>query len=256
MSNRSFRNPHLYTKLVEFVDVDERTTNFPKDIWDPSNVQRDWFADQIGKYIAPSLPSVFVFMPFPFVPYDLLTLSTTFGHIPKPLFLHFFLNTCFLKTCVQSSGLQLMGRPIQSGCTESAFRETSCCASYWKAKSHWLFEFKNGTDCNTEKSIPTLWSPTYCKRKTENSLGLKPFLDFLFTFLNADVPTIFFFWVWQSRLLFSSTRNVSGYLFAIEQFTSLTPPFTKFEIRRAVAVVQSDIFTLASNNTPTYGIDT
>lgn len=50
MSNRSFRNPHLYTKLVEFVDVDERTTNFPKDIWDPENVQRDWFADQIGKF--------------------------------------------------------------------------------------------------------------------------------------------------------------------------------------------------------------
>ena len=60
MSNRSFRNPHLYTKLVEFVDVDERTTNFPKDIWDPENVQRDWFADQIGKYIAPSIPSVLV----------------------------------------------------------------------------------------------------------------------------------------------------------------------------------------------------
>ena len=50
MSNRSFRNPHLYNKLVEFVDVDERTTNFPKDIWDPSDVQRDWFADQIGKF--------------------------------------------------------------------------------------------------------------------------------------------------------------------------------------------------------------
>ena len=51
MSNRSFRNPHLYTKLVEFVDVDERTTNFPKDIWDPENVQKDWFAHQIGKYM-------------------------------------------------------------------------------------------------------------------------------------------------------------------------------------------------------------
>jgi len=48
MSNRSFRNPHLYTKLVEFVDVDERTTNFPKDMWDPNDVKRDWFADQIG----------------------------------------------------------------------------------------------------------------------------------------------------------------------------------------------------------------
>ncbi|KJA21421.1 hypothetical protein HYPSUDRAFT_731842 [Hypholoma sublateritium FD-334 SS-4] len=50
MSNRSFRNPHLYTKLVEFVEVDERTTNFPKDMWDPSDVKRDWFADQIGMF--------------------------------------------------------------------------------------------------------------------------------------------------------------------------------------------------------------
>jgi len=47
MSNRSFRNPHLYAKLVEFVDVDERTTNFPKEIWDPHDVQEDWFADKI-----------------------------------------------------------------------------------------------------------------------------------------------------------------------------------------------------------------
>ncbi|KAF8191731.1 HCNGP-like protein-domain-containing protein [Pholiota molesta] len=48
MSNRSFRNPHLYTKLVEFVDVDERATNFPKDIWDPNDVKPDWFAHQIA----------------------------------------------------------------------------------------------------------------------------------------------------------------------------------------------------------------
>jgi HCNGP-like protein len=48
MSNKSFRNPHLYAKLVEFVDVDERTTNFPKDIWDPNDVQPEWFADRIG----------------------------------------------------------------------------------------------------------------------------------------------------------------------------------------------------------------
>jgi hypothetical protein len=48
MSNRSFRNPHLYAKLVEFVDIDERVTNFPKDIWDPHDIQEDWFADRIG----------------------------------------------------------------------------------------------------------------------------------------------------------------------------------------------------------------
>lgn len=48
MSNRSFRNPHLYAKLVEFIDVDERTTNFPKEVWDPDDVEAGWFADKIG----------------------------------------------------------------------------------------------------------------------------------------------------------------------------------------------------------------
>uniref|UniRef100_A0A8H7XZC9 Uncharacterized protein n=1 Tax=Psilocybe cubensis TaxID=181762 RepID=A0A8H7XZC9_PSICU len=48
MSNRSFRNPHLYTQLVDWVDVDERTTNFPKDIWDPNDVKPEWFASQIA----------------------------------------------------------------------------------------------------------------------------------------------------------------------------------------------------------------
>jgi len=48
MSNRSFRNPHLYAKLVEFADVDERTTNFPREIWDPHDVQEEWFADKLA----------------------------------------------------------------------------------------------------------------------------------------------------------------------------------------------------------------
>lgn len=48
MANRAFRNPHLYAKLVEFVDVDERTTNFPKELWDPLDVKDEWYADRIG----------------------------------------------------------------------------------------------------------------------------------------------------------------------------------------------------------------
>ncbi|KAF9553315.1 HCNGP-domain-containing protein [Agrocybe pediades] len=48
MSNRSFRNPHLYTHLVDWVDVDERTTNFPKSMWDPDDVKPDWYANQIA----------------------------------------------------------------------------------------------------------------------------------------------------------------------------------------------------------------
>ncbi|KAF7973684.1 hypothetical protein HWV62_14678 [Athelia sp. TMB] len=49
MSNRSFRNPHLYAKLVEFVDVDERTTNFPLDIWNPGDMRPEWFAEAIAE---------------------------------------------------------------------------------------------------------------------------------------------------------------------------------------------------------------
>ncbi|KAG9313392.1 HCNGP-like protein-domain-containing protein [Chiua virens] len=49
MSNRSFRNPHLYATLVEFVDVDERTTNFPTNIWNPNDVEPEWFSDRIAE---------------------------------------------------------------------------------------------------------------------------------------------------------------------------------------------------------------
>ncbi|KAI5118563.1 hypothetical protein M0805_005854 [Coniferiporia weirii] len=50
MSNRAFRNPHLYAKLVEFVDVDENATNFPKGVWDPTDVEKDWYAERIADY--------------------------------------------------------------------------------------------------------------------------------------------------------------------------------------------------------------
>ncbi|KAF5375731.1 hypothetical protein D9615_009403 [Tricholomella constricta] len=50
MSNRSFRNPHLYTKLVEFVDVDERTSNFPRHVWDPEDLRPEWYAERIGTW--------------------------------------------------------------------------------------------------------------------------------------------------------------------------------------------------------------
>lgn len=49
MSNRSFRNPHLFAKLVEFVDVDERTTNFTSDVWALDDFEPEWYADKIGK---------------------------------------------------------------------------------------------------------------------------------------------------------------------------------------------------------------
>ncbi|THV02796.1 hypothetical protein K435DRAFT_962772 [Dendrothele bispora CBS 962.96] len=53
MSNRSFRNPHLYAQLVDFIGADERSTNFPKNIWDPHAVLHagdGWDAEKIAAY--------------------------------------------------------------------------------------------------------------------------------------------------------------------------------------------------------------
>lgn len=50
MANRSFRNPHLYAQLVDFVDVDECATNFPAQIWDPTDVTHRWYAEEIGTF--------------------------------------------------------------------------------------------------------------------------------------------------------------------------------------------------------------
>ncbi|KAF8492118.1 hypothetical protein JB92DRAFT_1245433 [Gautieria morchelliformis] len=47
MSNRTFRNPHLYAKLVEFVDVDEKSTNIPKGCWDMGDLD-GWNAEKIA----------------------------------------------------------------------------------------------------------------------------------------------------------------------------------------------------------------
>ncbi|KAJ7665891.1 HCNGP-like protein-domain-containing protein [Mycena polygramma] len=56
MGSRAFRNPHLYAKLVEFVAVDERATNFPPTLWDPTAVDAAWYADALGTsaFVPPS----------------------------------------------------------------------------------------------------------------------------------------------------------------------------------------------------------
>lgn len=48
MRNKSFNNPHIYAKLVDFVDVDETGTNFPKNMWDPHDVQPEWYAEELA----------------------------------------------------------------------------------------------------------------------------------------------------------------------------------------------------------------
>ncbi|KAF8328175.1 HCNGP-like protein-domain-containing protein [Cantharellus anzutake] len=48
MSNKAFRNPHIYQKLVEFVGIDEKGTQFPRDLWDPHEVRDEWFAESLA----------------------------------------------------------------------------------------------------------------------------------------------------------------------------------------------------------------
>ena len=37
-ASKAFRNPRIYTKLVEFVEVDEIGTNWSKHVWDPKGL--------------------------------------------------------------------------------------------------------------------------------------------------------------------------------------------------------------------------
>ncbi|KAJ2919062.1 hypothetical protein MD484_g1333, partial [Candolleomyces efflorescens] len=48
MSNRSFRNPHLYATLVDWAGVkNEKVSNFPTDIWDAEglHLEEGWFVE-------------------------------------------------------------------------------------------------------------------------------------------------------------------------------------------------------------------
>lgn len=39
--SKAFRNPHIYEKLVEFVELDEYSSNFPKEQFDPHGLGTD-----------------------------------------------------------------------------------------------------------------------------------------------------------------------------------------------------------------------
>ncbi|PRQ69800.1 HCNGP-like protein-domain containing protein [Rhodotorula toruloides] len=48
-ASKAFRNPRIYAKLVDFVDVDETGTNWDKEIWDPKNIGADASATRIAE---------------------------------------------------------------------------------------------------------------------------------------------------------------------------------------------------------------
>lgn len=47
-ASKAFRNPRIYAKLVEFVDVDETGTNWARGVWDPKGLPADATAARIG----------------------------------------------------------------------------------------------------------------------------------------------------------------------------------------------------------------
>ncbi|CAG8648989.1 7527_t:CDS:2 [Cetraspora pellucida] len=49
LKNKAFRNPHIYNKLVEFVELDEIGSNFDREIFDPYGFPSEAFADQLAE---------------------------------------------------------------------------------------------------------------------------------------------------------------------------------------------------------------
>lgn len=48
-ASKAFRNPRIYAKLVEFVDVDETGSNWDKEIWDAKAIGPDASSNRLGK---------------------------------------------------------------------------------------------------------------------------------------------------------------------------------------------------------------
>uniref|UniRef100_A0A0B6Y7J1 SAP30-binding protein n=1 Tax=Arion vulgaris TaxID=1028688 RepID=A0A0B6Y7J1_9EUPU len=48
-SKKNFRNPSIYEKLIDYCHIDEKGTNFPPEIYDPSIWGKDSFYDELDK---------------------------------------------------------------------------------------------------------------------------------------------------------------------------------------------------------------
>lgn len=46
--SKPFRNPRVHSTLVKMMNVDETTTNWDKDIWDPKGLNAEGTASRIG----------------------------------------------------------------------------------------------------------------------------------------------------------------------------------------------------------------
>ena len=46
---KAFRNPSIYEKLIQFCEIDEHGTNFPKDLYDGHLFGKESFFDELAK---------------------------------------------------------------------------------------------------------------------------------------------------------------------------------------------------------------
>ncbi|KAJ1954545.1 hypothetical protein IWQ62_005734 [Dispira parvispora] len=49
LHNKKYRNPHIYAKLIEFLDLDETGSNFPTSFFDPKAFTRQAYADELAR---------------------------------------------------------------------------------------------------------------------------------------------------------------------------------------------------------------
>jgi hypothetical protein len=48
-NKKAFRNPSIYEKLIEFCEIDEHGTNFPKDLYDGHLFGKESYYDELAK---------------------------------------------------------------------------------------------------------------------------------------------------------------------------------------------------------------
>ncbi|KAJ1655583.1 SAP30-binding protein [Dispira simplex] len=49
LHNKKYRNPHIYAKLIEFLDLDETGSNFPTSFFDPKAFTRQAYAEELAR---------------------------------------------------------------------------------------------------------------------------------------------------------------------------------------------------------------
>ncbi|MBW0549518.1 hypothetical protein O181_089233 [Austropuccinia psidii MF-1] len=50
IKNKSYRNPHIYAQLVQFLNIQETGTNFQSQVWDPLGFPKEAYSDSLRQH--------------------------------------------------------------------------------------------------------------------------------------------------------------------------------------------------------------